>query len=260
MMSKKILKSENFDTSEIRKHLFKGFFPIYTSEESAYLTSGDIYLLLHSYFILKDDSNILNASKGEDYLPENYRKIISHLLKNKLISRYIDGKVHIDSPVSGLYFVKLFEALRRSTGDPYIRLDEAFTGLEKEMSLKGYKKILLSPGKFSITRVKRYLSRNRFPIFAKKRKPYITSGGLYLILYSMLILKDKEDVINLKKSTASKSERLEYLPRVFRGICGYLLNKKVIQPGPDGMIRIDIPLNTFDYLKLIRSFKNNIDL
>lgn len=100
--------SNEFNAEGVKKSLEKNLFPVYISGDSAYLSLGDLLLVLHTCLIKNGKENILTDIKAQEYLKEQYSKIAAYLLKKAILKPYIDGRLHLNSPVSGFFFADLY--------------------------------------------------------------------------------------------------------------------------------------------------------
>lgn len=106
---------DDFDPKDIKKSLEKNIFPLYIRGDSAYLSLGDLLLALHTCIIKNEKEGLLTDSKDVDYLKKGYRKIAAYMLKKRLIKPYIDGRLHLNSPVSGYFFADLYNNFTKKT-------------------------------------------------------------------------------------------------------------------------------------------------
>ena len=249
-------RASGYDSDDVLKSLIKGNIPIYKTNRFIYLTHGDVFLLCKTYLVMNNDLKRIKNLEDLDYLPSKYIDIASYLFKQRLIRKYLDGKVHIISPAQGPFVTKLFNQFKIKAGSLKLYYKPGIKILKDELGIDLKLKIT-SPRRFDVEKIEKNANENKeLPVFIYRRRPYrnpiLQVGDLYLTLHGYIIAKGKKEIVPEKTSAKVAKVRGPY-----KQITDFLLSKKIITQKD---INVTRQINMIEYIQIIKSFKQRVKL
>ena len=255
----KIIDADDFDTDDVKKNFLKDLYPVFTPGDSAYLSMGDVYLMLYSHLVYQDKLDKLKNVKGNyRYLKKEYRKIVSYLITKKYITPYIDGKVHVDSPVNGFQMATLINIFIKKEGVSIISFSDAIKEVKKELSLDDFRLMNQSWRLFDVEKVKKYIDEEKFPVYRYRWSRTMTYGDLMMILYVSLYAKKKESGLAGENDEDRLKKEYKSYPEKYRTIVDYLYKKKIFHKESHGYIKIASNIHPIEFKKILKKFKEKL--
>lgn len=111
--------SDKFNAETVQSNLSEKKFTLSYTHNSPYCTMLDIINCFTSIMQISGKTPS-TTNDNVSYLPKNVQATASFLIEQSILQLYLDGKIPTHSPISGIYFKKLYSTYITKNGKPAI--------------------------------------------------------------------------------------------------------------------------------------------